>query len=145
MRSFSLYALAIFLLLVAGPLAAFAAETKGDAVKKDIKLANGTWSIASMEVDGEKVPQDQIKGITVVLADGKFTVKRGDELVQEGTSKVDPTKKPKTIDVTTTKGQNAGENLKGIYEIDGDSQKLCFAPQGKDRPTEFASRSRGAA
>jgi hypothetical protein len=27
----------------------------------------------------------------------------------------------------------------GIYEIDGDTLKVCFDPQGKVRPTEFKS------
>ena len=28
----------------------------------------------------------------------------------------------------------------GIYQIDDDTRKLCFAPSGKDRPTEFSSK-----
>jgi len=27
----------------------------------------------------------------------------------------------------------------GIYELEPDSYKVCFAPAGKPRPTEFAS------
>ena len=30
--------------------------------------------------------------------------------------------------------------MKGIYEIDGDNYKVCFAPPGKDRPKEFSSK-----
>jgi uncharacterized protein (TIGR03067 family) len=28
----------------------------------------------------------------------------------------------------------------GIYELDGDRYKVCFAPAGKPRPSEFASK-----
>ena len=29
----------------------------------------------------------------------------------------------------------------GIYEIEGDTQKVCFAPPEKERPTKFESES----
>ena len=32
------------------------------------------------------------------------------------------------------------EVMLGIYELDGDHYKVCFAPTGKPRPSEFASR-----
>jgi len=31
------------------------------------------------------------------------------------------------------------ETVLGIYELERDSYKVCFAPAGKPRPTEFAS------
>ena len=29
----------------------------------------------------------------------------------------------------------------GIYEFDGKTQKVCFAPVGKERPAEFSSKA----
>jgi uncharacterized protein (TIGR03067 family) len=65
--------------------------------------------------------------------------KRGDEVIQAGTQKIDPSKSPKTIDVTMTEGLNKRAVMLGIYEIDGDTLKACFDPQGKQRPTKFKS------
>jgi hypothetical protein len=28
----------------------------------------------------------------------------------------------------------------GIYELSGDTYKLCYAPPGKDRPKEFSAK-----
>jgi len=28
----------------------------------------------------------------------------------------------------------------GIYELDGDTLRVCFVPQGEQRPTEFVSK-----
>lgn len=60
-------------------------------------------------------------------------------MIQVGTQKLDPSKSPKTIDMTLTEGPNKGAVMLGIYEIDGDTLKACFDPQGKKRPTEFKS------
>ena len=50
---------------------------------------------------------------------------------------LDPTKKVKTIDYTIAEGANEGKTQLGIYELDGDTLKFCYAQPGKDRPTEF--------
>ena len=59
--------------------------------------------------------------------------------IQVGTQELDPSKSPKTIDMTLTEGPNKGAIMLGIYEIDADTLKACFDPQGKTRPTEFKS------
>jgi uncharacterized protein (TIGR03067 family) len=58
---------------------------------------------------------------------------------QVGTQKIDPSKSPKTIDVTMIEGPDKGKVMLGIYEIDEDTLRACFDPQGKKRPTEFKS------
>ena len=65
-------------------------------------------------------------------------------MIQVGTQKLDPSKSPKTIDVTVTEGLNKGAVMLGIYEINGDTLKVCFDPEGKKRPTEFKSASGSA-
>ena len=128
--------LRVLLLLVAGSL--IAAEDK-DAAKKELAKFQGTWIFESMVSDGEKVPPDSFKGSTLTIKDGIFTVKEGDT-IYKGTFKVDPTKKPKEIDVIFTEGPDKGETMMGIYEIDGDTYRPCFAIGGKDRPKELASK-----
>ncbi len=71
-------------------------------------------------------------------------MKRGDEVVVKGTFKLDPTKKPKTIDMTVTEGrreQDQGKELHGIYELTKDGLKWCTSePGGTERPKEFATK-----
>ena len=77
--------------------------------------------------------------MTVTFEGDKFTVKKGEEVIQVGTQKLDASRSPKTIDVTVVEGLSKGAVMLGIYEISGDTLKVCFDPEGKKRPTEFKS------
>ena len=46
---------------------------------------------------------------------------------------------PKTIEFTFLDGALKGKKRHGIYELSGDTLKLCYGPSDKPRPTAFAS------
>ena len=112
------------------------ADDKAD-VEKELKKFQGTWTVESVEAGGKEVPIDLFKGMTVIFEGDKYTVKMGDKVIQTATQKLDPSKSPKTLDGTVTEGPNKGTVILGIYEISGDTLKVCFDPEGKKRPTEF--------
>jgi uncharacterized protein (TIGR03067 family) len=132
---YTLMALAVGLLL--------AAEDKKDDAKKDQEALQGTWRPVSSE-QGGKDQTDEAKEYTLTFDKDTFTVKKGDEVIIKGTFKVDPSKKPKAIDMTVTEGRrddDKGKEVLGIYEVDKDSLKWCTAePGGKDRPKAFATK-----
>jgi uncharacterized protein (TIGR03067 family) len=128
------------LMLVAMAAIATADDAKEEAIHKDRKLIEGTWRVVVLEVNGNKVSDDDARKITVVNGpDGTWTLFSDGKEVGKGTNSFDPTKKPKTIDFTQTEGEGKGTLYLGIYELGEDTRKLCFAPPGKDRPTEFIS------
>jgi uncharacterized protein (TIGR03067 family) len=114
------------------------ADDKAD-VDKELKKFHGVWTFESVEAGGNKAPADDLKGATITFAGDRFTVKKGDEVIQAGTQKLDPSRSPKTIDVRMTEGLNKGAVMLGIYEIDQDTLRVCFDEEGKKRPTEFKS------
>ena len=116
------------------------ADDKED-VEKELKKFQGAWTFESVEGGGKEQPAAEFKGMTVTFEGDKYTVKKGAEVIQVGTQKLDPSKSPKTIDVTVTEGLSKGAVMLGIYEISGDTLKVCFDPEGKKRPTEFKSAS----
>ena len=116
------------------------ADDKAD-VEKELKKFEGTWTFESVETGGKEVPIAEFKGITVTFEGDKYTVKKGAEVIQSATQKLDPSKSPKTLDVTVAEGVNKGAVMLGIYEISGDTLKVCFDPDGKKRPTQFKSAS----
>jgi len=120
-----------FALLLAG-------AGRGD--EKDTKAFDGTWQAVSMVQDGKEVPKEDVEKVTLTVKGERYTLKTGGEPV-EGTHKLDPSKKPRTIDATRSTGPDKGKTMLGIYELTEDTFKVCFAPPGKDRPTEFASKA----
>ncbi|EMI15774.1 secreted protein containing Conserved hypothetical protein CHP03067, planctomycetes domain protein [Rhodopirellula maiorica SM1] len=119
---------------------ASAEEAKDEAIRKDRKKIEGTWQIVGLVVNGNKTKDEDAKKLTVVNDDkGIWSLWSGDSKVTMGTSTFDPTTKPKRINFTPTEGDAKGDLFLGIYQLGKNARKLCFAPSGKDRPTEFSS------
>ena len=126
--------------LVAATGVAFADDAKDEAIKKDRTLIEGTWRAVTLEVEGNKAKAEDAKKFTVVNgSDGTWSLRSDGMEICKGTSTIDPTKKLKTIDFTFTEGKAKGDKYLGIYELSQKTRKLCFAPPGKDRPTDFTS------
>jgi uncharacterized protein (TIGR03067 family) len=115
-------------------------KDKEPAIKQERKKYEGTWRVIFLQVDGNQASDKDAKKITAVnQADGTWSVRVEGKEIATGTSEIDPTKNPKTIDFTPTEGSEKGKVFLGIYEIKQTCRKLCYAPAGKDRPTDFSS------
>ena len=55
-----------------------------------------------------------------------------------GTYVIEPAKSPKTIDITMKEGDKGTAH--GIYELKGDTLKICVARPNTERPTEFTEK-----
>lgn len=127
------------LLLACAALASGADDKKDDAAKGDLKKLQGTWMLVSMEIDGKTAPAEQTKHVKSVVEGNKVTVSFKDEVKAAATFTVDASKKPKAMDATAIMGPNKGKTSLAIYDIDGDTFKICSS-EGKKRPTEFAAK-----
>ena len=111
------------------------------AAKKDQAQLQGAWTMVSGSADGSPVPDAMLSDCKRVCKEGETTVTLGGQLFLKAKFTLDPSKKPKTIDYAVTEGTNKGKTQLGIYEIDGDTLKFCFAAPEKPRPAEFASKA----
>ena len=111
-----------------------------DAVKKEMALLEGEWSMVSGEADGLAMPKETVTSGKRVAKDGETTITFGGQVYFKAKFTIDPTKKPRAIDYAMTEGPTRGKTHLGIYELDGDTVKFCFAAPGKDRPTEFTAK-----
>lgn len=126
------------LLPLAAAVLLAAADDKPADPKSDQAKMQGTWAIESSEFDGHPaIPEDQIKDFRVVVKGDKRAVMKGDEAVSESTFTLDEKSKPRGITVKVNDGPLKGKELPGIYEIDGDTFRICLNVEGKERPKEF--------
>jgi len=102
----------------------------------DLEKLQGTWTIAQMEMDGQSMTAP---GDARVVIEGSRFATLGMGAVYEGTVKVDSSAKPAHIDMKFDNGPENGNTNLGIYQLKGDSWKLCLATRGMVRPTSFKS------
>jgi uncharacterized protein (TIGR03067 family) len=107
---------------------------------KDLKALQGSWAPVSGEFAGAEFPDAIIKATKLVIKDGTYLVTVGKQ-DDKGTFKLIADKTPKAMDITGTDGPNKGKTFLAIYELDGDSLKICYDLSGKERPTEFKTKT----
>ena len=107
------------------------------APKTDLDRFQGTWYLVLAMEDGNRLPEDKVKQTTIVIKGDTFRFPGSAEYAtsKAGTMKLDETKTPKEMDSISTDKKV----MLGIYALDDNGYKVCFAPAGKPRPTEFSS------
>jgi uncharacterized protein (TIGR03067 family) len=110
-----------------------------DDASKDQQQLQGTWKVLAGNEGGKTLPPPRAKGSKVVVSGNHITVYE-EEKKREMTFKLDPTKEPRTIDLTLTEGKDKGETSPGIYALEGELLKIAFALPGKARPTTFTPK-----
>jgi len=119
---------------------AAAADEKQDAIKRDNLAIEGMWKAVSIEVNGNPVPAADAAKIRVENGrDGEWTLLVDGQELAEGTSTIDPTVTPRTIDFKVTRGNDAGRVTFGIYELGENTRKICYAEPGRPRPADFSA------
>ena len=124
----------VSILSLAGALTTLAADDSAD-----IKNIQGSWLPVKAELGGGPMKDEVLKKITLKLESGKYEVSA--ENVDKGTYMLDTAAKPKTIDIIGTEGPNVGKKIPAIYELDGDTLRICYGLGSSLRPTEFKSPS----
>ena len=111
-------------------------QTAKSEGSKDSAAIQGTWLASTAELGGKPFPDEVRKSIKLTLKDDKYTVTVGKN-PDHGTVKLDPSAKPKAMDITGTEGPNKGKKIPAIYELNGDTLKICYDLSGKSRPMAF--------
>ncbi len=126
--------------LVFAALVLVAPARAQDAAQREMAQLEGEWSMVSGEADGVPMPEATVKIGKRVARDGQTAITFGGQVYFKARFSIDPARKPKAIDYAMMEGPTRGKTHLGIYELDGDTVKFCFAAPGKDRPTDFTAK-----
>jgi uncharacterized protein (TIGR03067 family) len=107
-------------------------------MRQDLDLLQGTWTVTALEVEGQKMPDAMLANARIVVKGNRFA-NSGMGAVFKGTLELDATTSPHQLDMKFDAGPEKGNINPGIYELDGDTWRLCLATRGTVRPSCFAS------
>lgn len=113
--------------------------------KKDLDAIQGTWLVEGLLYNGKDF-KDKFKFSFVVKGD-VMSIEGDEAVVKEYPKlklKLDPSTKPKCVDLKVAGGVQADATMEGIYEVKGDEFRLCIKVLGQDRPGEFKSTDGGS-
>lgn len=123
-------------LLFLVPATLLADDKKPDA-KVDAAAMKGKWKMISATFNGKKLDVGADGRRTLVFGDKEFSAFDGKEKGRTLAFALDPTTDPKRIDLTLT---GTDQKSAGIYAIDGDDLKICYAEPGGARPAKMESK-----
>jgi uncharacterized protein (TIGR03067 family) len=108
--------------------------------QNDQEALEGAWQMVSGKSNGNQVPDDLVRQTELVFAKDKLTGKIPG-IERSASYRIDPSHDPRWIDITVQGGPRNGKTFYGIYELEGDSLRLCLSRKtlSSDRPTEFVS------
>jgi uncharacterized protein (TIGR03067 family) len=118
---------------LAAAMSAFTADSVSDA-----KAVQGSWLSATAELAGRPMPDSVRKSISLKLENGKYEVFVG-EHPDRGTYTIDADTTPKSMTISGIEGPNHGKTFLAIYELKGDTLRICYDLSGAKRPAEFKS------
>jgi uncharacterized protein (TIGR03067 family) len=110
-----------------------------DEQKKELAKLAGTWSLSELTYDGEDHSKLKFK---IVFKGNEGTVEGNDKVTNEYSKikfKINPSAKPRTMDITIAAGSQTDATMEAIYELKDDELRICAKVFGKDRPKQFAA------
>jgi uncharacterized protein (TIGR03067 family) len=127
--------LGLFMMALALASSVVTQESKDNA---GVAALQGTWLITT--INGQSTAEGS-PPLTLTFAGGKYHQAVGGDVNERGTFRIDPLKKPMTIDLTIIEGDDAGKTQLGIIEVMGDTfQASLDTPGAGQRPTDFTIR-----
>jgi uncharacterized protein (TIGR03067 family) len=130
-----------FVVIVYACLVLAADSSKEDAAKREREKLQGVWTLVASDWDGTK--GDAKFSMRVEIKGDKYALTTDDgkkKTSVSGKVKFDPSQKPKAVDFQFEEWGRKTPT-EGIYELHGDTLKLCFQMvEGRPRPKELSAK-----
>lgn len=128
------------LLILSAGLAVGAGFVHQNSSKTGEAKLQGTWTIVSVELEGQPLPMDNLNGASLTIQGQRYSF-RHEKVTLEFTWSADSSKTPNAIDLKVADGLDKGDVYRGIYKLDQDRYTICrgYLPN-QERPTTFSTR-----
>jgi uncharacterized protein (TIGR03067 family) len=103
----------------------------------ELKKLQGSWQITAIQAEGAAVTEEAVTNLYVTIKDNTYELMNAGAETS-GTFELDPSKNPGEMEIHSTVGADSGRTWPGIYEVNGDTLRVCYAQRGKKRPTTFS-------
>jgi uncharacterized protein (TIGR03067 family) len=112
---------------------------RDEAARREVAFLEGEWAMIAAQRDGTVPPRIVMRGARRSARGNESTVIMQGRIYMKSTYTLDPSKSPKEIDYDVLEGEFRGQKQQGIYAIEGNTVRFCFASPGQPRPTDFTA------
>ena len=116
---------------------------RGSLPQTDLDRIQGKWKIVSAEFDGKAIPKSELaywifEGEEILTLDSNGNAIVGPQPADyRAVYRLDENHEPRWVDLDILSGQS---NL-AIYELNGDTLRICLSSVAGKRPTAFESKA----
>ena len=111
------------------------AAPQGDKLTGTLASLQGVWKMTT--TNGQDIAAAG-QDMTVTITGSNYVQALNGQVVEKGSFKIDEAKKPMTMDITITEGDNAGKTQFGVFEVKGTTMTGKMGePGATTRPTDF--------
>ncbi len=107
------------------------------------KNLQGKWRGTTLKINNVEAAVEDAKAFQVTMKGDEMILMtcRGDRCIErKKTFRIDPTKTPMEIDLTSLDGAEKGQTQLGIFSMEEGRWKLCVPFSGGGRPTTFKTK-----
>ena len=103
---------------------------------EQLRLLEGSWSFASLEIEGERISAAHTQHARLLIDGDRFRME-SPGANYEGVFNIDVEHEPHHIDIEFVEGPEAGKWNFGVFRLEGDRLHICLDMRGKERPQAF--------
>jgi uncharacterized protein (TIGR03067 family) len=107
-------------------------------MRNDMDSIQGAWAVAELQMEGQTISGGMLANARVEITGNRFS-SLGMGTVYEGTVSLDDSAIPHQLNMKFDAGPEKGNTNLGIYELNGDTWKICLSTRGEVRPMEFSA------